>query len=103
VLLGGGWAIFIASSTPVSIIYDVPLSYSSLSQDLSLKVEPAPKIKLTALTRCSVFVLYCTVIVPSYILYIAPEITEDSFEDLLAYDDVLLDYFNAFLCLPVSS
>ena len=33
---------------------------------------------------------------------VAPEVTEDSLEDLLAYDDVLLDYFNAFLCLPVS-
>jgi len=38
-----------------------------------------------------------------FYIYIAPdEITEDNFEDLLAYDDVLLDYFNAFLCLPVS-
>ena len=35
-------------------------------------------------------------------IYIAPEITEENFEDLLAYDDVLVDYFNAFLCLPVS-
>lgn len=37
----------------------------------------------------------------SCVIYIAPEITEDNFEDLLAIDDVLLDYFNEFLALPV--
>jgi len=33
---------------------------------------------------------------------VAPEITEENFEDLLACDDVFLDYFNTFLTLPVS-
>jgi len=33
---------------------------------------------------------------------LVPEITEEIFEDLLACDDVLLDYFNTFLRLPVS-
>jgi len=36
------------------------------------------------------------------IVILAPEVTEENFEDLLGNDDVLLDYFNAFLCLPVS-
>jgi len=39
----------------------------------------------------------------NFYICIAPVVTEDNFEDLLAYDDVLLDYFNAFLSLPVSS
>ena len=30
------------------------------------------------------------------------EITEENFEDLLAYDDLFVDYFNAFMALPVS-
>jgi len=34
--------------------------------------------------------------------FLAVEVTADNFEDLLAYDDVLLDYFNSFLVLPVS-
>ena len=29
------------------------------------------------------------------------DITEENLEDLLAYDDLFLDYFNAFLSLPV--
>ena len=33
---------------------------------------------------------------------IVVEITEENLEDLLAYDDLFLDYFNAFLALPVS-
>ena len=33
---------------------------------------------------------------------VAIEITEENLEDLLAYDDLFLDYFNAFLALPVS-
>ena len=32
----------------------------------------------------------------------AIEVNEDNFEALLAYDDLFLDYFNAFLSLPVS-
>ena len=32
----------------------------------------------------------------------AIEITEENLEDLLAYDDLFLDYFNTFLALPVS-
>jgi hypothetical protein len=32
----------------------------------------------------------------------AIEINEDNLEDLLTYDDLFLDYFNAFLALPVS-
>ena len=31
----------------------------------------------------------------------ALEITGENLEDLLAYDDLFLDYFNAFLQLPV--
>jgi len=46
--------------------------------------------------------LLCSSKCSSLYVYTVPEITEDSFEDLLACDDVLLDYFNAFLCLPVS-
>ena len=34
--------------------------------------------------------------------FLVAEITEENFEDLLACDDVLLDYFNTFLRLPVS-
>ena len=33
----------------------------------------------------------------------AIEISEENLEDLLAYDDIFVDYFNAFLSLPVSS
>lgn len=33
---------------------------------------------------------------------LAVDLTEDTLEDLLAYDDLFLDYFNAFLQLPVS-
>lgn len=36
------------------------------------------------------------------IVVLALDITEENFEELLAIDDVLLDYFNAFLALPVS-
>ncbi|XP_075438748.1 regulator of G-protein signaling 22 isoform X2 [Ascaphus truei] len=32
-----------------------------------------------------------------------PDITEDVFEDFLATDDLLVDYFNEFLCLPTFS
>ena len=32
----------------------------------------------------------------------AIEISEENLEDLLAYDDIFVDYFNAFLALPVS-
>ena len=42
-----------------------------------------------------------------YIFYFclisALEITGENLEDLLAYDDLFLDYFNAFLALPVST
>ena len=31
------------------------------------------------------------------------EITEENLEDLLAYDDLFLDYYNAFLALPVGT
>ena len=30
------------------------------------------------------------------------DITDDNLEDLLTYDDLFLDYYNAFLALPVS-
>ena len=33
---------------------------------------------------------------------LAVEITEENLEDLLVYDDLFLDYFNAFLSLHVS-
>ena len=36
-------------------------------------------------------------------MILAIEVTEENFEGLLANDDVLLDYFNAFLRLPVSA
>ena len=40
-----------------------------------------------------------------YFFYLisALEITGENLEDLLAYDDLFLDYFNAFLALPVSN
>lgn len=31
----------------------------------------------------------------------AVDLNEDTLEDLLTYDDLFLDYFNAFLQLPV--
>ena len=33
--------------------------------------------------------------------FTAVDLTEDTLEDLLSYDDQFLDYFNAFLQLPV--
>ena len=39
---------------------------------------------------------------PLVFLVAALEITGENLEDLLAYDDLFLDYFNAFLALPVS-
>ena len=38
-----------------------------------------------------------------FFLISALEITGENLEDLLAYDDLFLDYFNAFLALPVSN
>lgn len=39
----------------------------------------------------------------SLFVFSALEITGENLEDLLAYDDLFLDYFNAFLALPVST
>jgi hypothetical protein len=38
-----------------------------------------------------------------FLYFSALEITGENLEDLLAYDDLFLDYFNAFLSLPVSN
>ena len=46
--------------------------------------------------------LYCAEVNVQNIVILAVGVTEENFEDLLANDDVFLDYFNAFLCLPVS-
>ena len=37
-----------------------------------------------------------------FVFFSALEITGENLEDLLAYDDLFLDYFNCFLALPVS-
>jgi len=43
----------------------------------------------------TLFLICCTFV-------LAVDLNEDTLEDLLTYDDQFLDYFNAFLQLPVS-
>ena len=43
----------------------------------------------------------CVSLMSFLCLILAVDITEENLEDLLAYDDLFLDYFNAFLSLPV--
>ena len=45
--------------------------------------------------------LFILALIFSVFLVAALEITGENLEDLLAYDDLFLDYFNAFLALPV--
>ena len=76
------------------------ISEESDSWSICLSSEPWIKTPVFSLTGALFIFISCNKLM---YLIIGLEISDENLEDLLAYDDLFLQYFNAFLSLPVSS